>query len=63
MYCTEKKGFLKTKKQLKKWKVRYHELIMGKPSYDILIDDKSLNFNKNWSFEIDKKIKMKLKIN
>ena len=36
---------------------------MGKPSYDILIDDKSLNFNKNWSFEIDKKIKMKLKIN
>ena len=42
----KKKGFLKTKKQLKKWKVRYHELIMGKPSYDILIDDKSLNFNK-----------------
>lgn len=55
--CAKKKGFLKTKKQLKKWKVRYHELIMGKPSYDILIDDKSLNFKKNWSFELDKKIK------
>jgi hypothetical protein len=55
--CAKKKGFLKTKKQLEQWKVKYHKLIMGKPSFDILIDDKSLNFKKNWLFEIDKKIK------
>jgi len=32
-----------TKKQLKKWKVQYHELHFGKPMYDIHIDDKSKN--------------------
>ena len=25
-----------TKKQLKKWDLKFHELIMGKPSFDIL---------------------------
>lgn len=29
--------------QLKEWKVNFHELIMGKIHYDILIDDKALN--------------------
>jgi hydroxymethylpyrimidine pyrophosphatase-like HAD family hydrolase len=47
-----KKGFLLTKNQLKKWRVCHHSLIMGKPSYDILIDDKSWNFNKNWHKEV-----------
>lgn len=32
-----------TKNQLKKWGVKYHELIMGKPHYDLYIDDKSIN--------------------
>jgi len=32
-----------TKLQLKKWNIKYHELIFGKPSYDIYIDDKSIN--------------------
>jgi hypothetical protein len=32
-----------TKKQLDDWGVRYHELIMGKLHYDILIDDKVTN--------------------
>jgi carbamoyl-phosphate synthase large subunit len=32
-----------TEKQLEKWGVNYHELIMGKPHYDIFIDDKSYN--------------------
>ena len=27
---------------------KFHELIMGKPSYDILVDDKEINFQKNW---------------
>ncbi len=31
-----------TKKQLKKWGIKYHELHMGKPSYDFIIDDKAL---------------------
>lgn len=30
-----------TKTQLKEWGCKYHELIMGKPSYDLLIDDKT----------------------
>ena len=32
-----------TKNQLKKWGVKYHKLILGKPAYDILIDDKAIN--------------------
>lgn len=32
-----------TEKQLKKWKVKYHELRMGKPYYDLFIDDKNVN--------------------
>lgn len=32
-----------TEKQLKSWGCKYHELIMGKPSGDIYIDDKGVN--------------------
>ena len=32
-----------TKKQLTEWGCKYHTLIMGKPSYDILIDDKTMH--------------------
>ncbi len=32
-----------TEKQFKKWKVKYHELRMGKPYYDLFIDDKNIN--------------------
>ena len=31
-----------TKKQLEEWGVKYHELILGKPSGDIYIDDKGI---------------------
>ncbi len=48
-------GLKFTKKQLKRWNCRFHFLIFGKPSHDISIDDKSLDFNPNW----DKKIKKK----
>jgi len=54
----KKRGFNFTKNQLKKWGVKYHKLIFGKPSYDLFIDDKNLNFEKNW----DKKIIDILKI-
>lgn len=32
-----------TESQLKKWGVKYHELRLGKPQYDIIVDDKALN--------------------
>ena len=32
-----------TKDQLKEWGVKYHQLIMGKAHYDLLIDDKAVN--------------------
>ena len=35
--------------QLSKWNVKYHKIIFGKPSYDILVDDKALFFKKNWT--------------
>jgi tyrosyl-tRNA synthetase len=44
----KKRGFKLTEKQLKNWKLKYHKLLFGKPSYDIFVDDKSIFFNKNW---------------
>ena len=35
-----------TEEQFKHWGVKYHNLLFGKPSYDILIDDKTENWNK-----------------
>jgi len=37
-----------TKKQLTDWGIRYDKLLMGKPSYDLYIDDKSVNVDKHW---------------
>jgi hypothetical protein len=34
-----------TEQQLKEWGVKYHDLKLGKPYYDIFIDDKSINPN------------------
>ena len=44
----KKQGYNMTVSQLKSWKVKYHSLFFGKPSFDIFIDDKSLFFKKNW---------------
>jgi hypothetical protein len=46
----EKKFYKKTEKQLKDWGLKFHELIMGKPLYDIFVDDKAYNVK-------DKKLK------
>lgn len=35
-----------TTKQLKEWGCKYHELKLGKPAYDVFIDDKAYNSNK-----------------
>ena len=36
-----------TEAQLRKWGVKYHELIFGKPVCDIIIDDKAISL-KEW---------------
>ena len=45
-----------TLKQLKMWEVKFHKLYFGKPSYDLYVDDKNLNFKKNWLADIKKLI-------
>jgi len=41
-----------TLQQLKKWNLKYHRIYFGKPSFDLYIDDKNLNFSKNWSKKV-----------
>jgi uncharacterized HAD superfamily protein len=38
-----------TLSQLKKWRVNYHEIFFGKPSFDLMVDDKALFFKKEWA--------------
>jgi len=45
-----------TQKQLETWKCKYHELRMGKPAYDLFIDDK--NINSETYFENNKALKI-----
>ena len=42
-----KKGYNFIFKQLKSWGLKFHKLQLGKPSYDIFVDDKSFNFEKS----------------
>lgn len=49
-----KQGYKSTKKQLKEWGLNYHALIMGKPSFDIFIDDKCFNVKDDWKKKIKK---------
>ena len=50
-------GYKFTYKQLKSWNLNFHKLIMGKPSYDIIIDDKSYNYRNDWFKNLQKNIK------
>jgi len=52
----KKQGYIRTQKQLKSWGLNYHQLIFGKPSYDLFVDDKCLGHKKNWHINL-KKIK------
>lgn len=40
--------FKLTYNQLQNWNVKFHELRMGKPAFDLLIDDKALNSIWDW---------------
>jgi len=51
-----KKYYMRTYKQLVSWNLKFHELIMGKPTYDIYIDDKSYNAKEKKTFKIIKKL-------
>ena len=44
------------KRQLKKWKIKYHRLIFGKPMFDIYVDDKNFQFKKNWHKQFNNQI-------
>ena len=55
----KKRGFEMTKKQLKKWNLKYHKLILGKPTYDFVVDDKAYGYNSNWSNKLLKILKDK----
>jgi FMN phosphatase YigB (HAD superfamily) len=50
----KKQGYKITLNQLKNWNIKYHKLILGKPSYDLFIDDRSIYFKKNWYLDIHK---------
>jgi len=43
-----KQGYKSTFKQLNGWGLKFHKLIMGKPTYDLFVDDKAFGFKKNW---------------
>ena len=36
-----------SKEQIDSWGVKYHELLLGKPRYDIFVDDRAIN-NEEW---------------
>ena len=50
-------GFKKTYNQLMKWHIKFHILIMGKPTFDICVDDRAVGFKKNWHKNFHKFIK------
>ena len=53
-------GYELTKRQLDGWGVRHHQLIMGKPSADAIVDDLAVFFTPNWP-EIEKQLRDKVK--
>tara|TARA_Y100001935_G_C17153528_1_gene431652 strand:+ start:470 stop:829 length:360 start_codon:yes stop_codon:yes gene_type:complete len=51
-----------TLNQLKKWNVKYHKIFFGKPSYDYVIDDKSILVNSKLNKKITSLLKKNLKL-
>ncbi|OUU61640.1 MAG: hypothetical protein CBC22_07035 [Alphaproteobacteria bacterium TMED62] len=41
-------GYDFTLKQLQDWNLKFNKLVFGKPSFDVIIDDKAYNYSKNW---------------
>jgi len=51
----QKTGYKKTFNQLKFWGLNFDLLIMGKPRFDIYVDDQNLDFKSNWGDYINNK--------
>ena len=45
-----------TEQQLKQWGVKYSELILGKPAYDMIIDDKGFGYSSVWKKKLRKEL-------
>ena len=43
-----KKYYSKIYQQLLSWDLKFHELILCKPEFDIYIDDKNFNYSNKW---------------
>jgi hypothetical protein len=41
-------GLELTEKQLAGWGVKFHTLFMGKPRYDVVVDDRAVFFRDDW---------------
>lgn len=41
-------GYQFTYNQLMSWGLKFHELKMGKPQFDILVDNRVYNYNDSW---------------
>ena len=50
----KKRGYKFTFEQLNKWGLKFHKLVFGKPSYDVIVDDKSFHYKKNWMNDFKK---------
>tara|TARA_B110000438_G_C15526522_1_gene526554 strand:+ start:152 stop:505 length:354 start_codon:yes stop_codon:yes gene_type:complete len=46
-----KKGYDFTFNQCVSWSLKFNKLILGKPEYDIIIDDKHFNYDNSWIFK------------
>ncbi len=55
-FLAEKKIKKLTITHLKKWGLKYHKIYFGKPSFDLVIDDKAIFFKKNWRDYIKKNL-------
>lgn len=42
-----------TKSQLQKWGAKHHDLKLGKPAYDLFIDDKNINSDRFFNEDFD----------
>ena len=51
----KKIGYKKTFNQLSSWGLNFDILIMGKPRFDVYVDDKNLGFKSNWASYINQK--------
>ena len=56
---SKKDFYTSTLIQLQKWKCKFNRLEMGKPAYDLFIDDKNLNSILHWNEENVNKILFK----